>query len=1058
MTDIATPPSLAPRVLVIDDNEAIHQDFRKILDSIGKGARQSPAEIALFGRSRGTDAPEFRLDSAYQGQQGLEMVQAARDAGDPYTMAFVDVRMPPGWDGVETTGRIWRVDPDIQIVICTAFSDYSWNDMLEKLGRSDRLVILKKPFDAIEVVLLATSMTEKWRLARRSLALMEDLERRVEQRTQDLVRTSEQLRVSESQYRLLFRRNPHPMWVVDVETLRFLAVNAAAVEHYGYSEQQFLAMSIRDIRPDEDVASLERNFRAAGERGGAPNLWRHRRSDGSIIHVEVSSEDILFDSRPARLVLAHDVSERFEQERKIARLTRIRAVSGGISSAMLRRSGRDQLLQQACAVAFNEGVFPLAWASVLDAQTLKFETIAALGADREALERARPALARMLMRPAHAAQTDVLHSVVINNLAAEPGWPVIAAETSLTDFASVAAFPLLVEGEVVSVLILMTRERGFFDAEEVALLEWLAADLSFALEHIEKSQRLDYLAYFDTLTGLPNVSLFRHRLDQMIHAAALDDSPICVAAVDIERFAQINETLGRGAGDELLRQVGARFADRLAEPYVLGRIGADTFAVASSSDPEQIATRLRECLDEALRAPFAAGGRDVRLSVQQGIALYPGDGGDAAALLKSAEAALRIAKAGDARYAYHSSDMTARIAERYRLEDALRNAVDAQQFVLHFQPRVDMISGQVVGAEALVRWQHPERGLLAPSEFIPLAEETGLIVPLGAWVIDAVCAQQAKWQAEGLAIVPMAVNLSSIQLGKDDLLATVRDALGRHHLEPRQLGLELTETSVMRDSEAAASTLQALRRLGVGLALDDFGTGYSSLAHLKRYPFDSVKIDLSFVNDITRNPEDAAIASAIIAMAHRMGLKVVAEGVETEGQFNYLRGKNCDEMQGHFFAPAASRETFETHLRGSQRMTLPQQAPTEERTLLLVDDEPGIRSALTRLMRPDGYRILTAASGAEGLELLALHRVQVIISDQRMPEMSGSEFLATVKQLYPDTVRIILSGYTDLAVVTDSVNRGAVFKFLTKPWDDDLLREQIRDAFRRYRPSDAGTM
>jgi EAL domain-containing protein (putative c-di-GMP-specific phosphodiesterase class I)/FixJ family two-component response regulator len=364
---------------------------------------------------------------------------------------------------------------------------------------------------------------------------------------------------------------------------------------------------------------------------------------------------------------------------------------------------------------------------------------------------------------------------------------------------------------------------------------------------------------------------------------------------------------------------------------------------------------------------------------------------------------------------------------------------------------VDLLSGEVIGAEALIRWQHPERGLVAPVEFITLAEETGLIIPIGSWAIHAVCAQQAQWLAAGLTTVPIAVNLSSVQFENDDLLEIVNAALAAHSLDAKYLDLELTESAVMSDSAAAVKTLRALRKRGVGLALDDFGTGYSSLALLKRFPFSSVKIDQSFVADITQNAEDAAIATAIIAMAHRLNLKVVAEGVETQGQFNYLRSQACDEMQGNFFSPAVAKETFESQLRNNKHITLPAAAPTDQRTLLLVDDEPGIRSALTRMLRPDGYRILTAATGSEGLDVLAVNPVHVIISDQRMPGMSGTEFLNIVKELYPDTVRIILSGYTDLEVVTESVNRGAVFKFLTKPWNDDQLREQVRDAFRRYR-------
>ncbi len=1049
------PVLAASRILVIDDNEAIHQDFQKILGGGHGRSVASAAEIALFGDVASDEVSNFQIDFAAQGQQGLARVQAAREEHNPYALAFIDIRMPPGWDGVETTQRIWKVDPDIQIVICTAFSDYSWGEMIARLGCSDRLVILKKPFDNIEVVQLATALSEKWRLARQATAMLEHLECKVSERTQELVRAGERLRASEAQYRLLFDSNPHPMWVYDLETLRFLAVNGAAVRQYGYSEQQFLAMSTSDIEQEADAQALEARIGLLPEMSQTLGVKQHRKQDGSLVHAEVSAEDISFDARAARLVLAHDVTDRMEQERKIGRLSRIRAVIGGISSAMLRRSGSAELLHEACHVAVTDGVFPLVWAAALNERTRTWEIVAAQGADVPSLENAKLGLSRFLEKQDGPAFRELIAQgpLVFNDLSKSPGWPAISADASLAAYASAGAFPLIVEGRIVSMLVLMTCECDFFDAEEVALLQWLAADLSFALEHIAKSQQLDYLAYYDALTGLPNARLFRDRLDQMINAAQLEKSEVCLVAIDLERFTQINDSLGRNAGDDLLREVGARLRVCLVEPYVLCRIGADTFVAASASDPEMIATKLRERMDNAFKAPFIVDGREVRLLAQAGIALFPADGHDGNTVFKNAEAALKFAKAGGERFTYHSSEMALRIARRHRIEEELRIAIEARQFVLHYQPRVDMISGELIGAEALIRWQHPDHGLLAPAEFISLAEETGLIVPIGAWVLDAVCAQQAAWIAAGLHIVPMAVNLSSVQLGTDDFLQTVRDALARHRLDARHLGIDLTESSVMNDPGSAAKALQELRKLGVGLSMDDFGTGYSSLANLKRFPFDSVKLDLSFVTDITRNPEDAAIASAIIAMAHRLGLKVVAECVETQGQFNYLRTQGCDELQGHLFSPAVGAEAFELFLRDGKRMELPIRGPTDERTLLLVDDEAGIRSALTRLVRPDGYRILSAASGPEALELLALHSVQVIISDQRMPEMSGSEFLSIVKHLYPDTVRIMLSGYTDLKVVTESVNQGSVFKFVTKPWDDDLLREQVRDAFRRCRPT-----
>jgi len=865
-------------------------------------------------------------------------------------------------------------------------------------------------------------------------------------------RVAETLRESESRYRQLFDANPLPMWVYDLETLRFLAVNDAAVDHYGYSREQFLAMTIADIRPERDVTALRSSVemdRSGIEHAG---VWRHRKYDGSLIQVEITSHAIEFSGRRAKLVLAIDITERIEQEHKIARLNRIRAITSGISSAVLRLRTRDELLQEACRVATTEGVFPIAWIRITERHPNRPDRIIWHGDDSThdlVLRLSRSEIWPEADRPSHRAARN-RRPVVINDLFTDPSVAPIRNELLQHGYRSCAAFPLRVEGSVVAVLTLMAKEQGFFDTEEAALLEALAADLSYALEYIEKSQRLDYLASYDTLTRLANARLFGDRVEQFVNAAREERHTVCVVVMDLERFTQINDTLGREAGDELLRQVAIRFEETLREPYTLGRIASDTFAAASPGQSESIVRKLPDLLFEALQRPFKIGSRDVHVAAQAGIALFPMDGEDGGMVFKNAEAALKLAKSSGQRSEYYSSEMNARIAERRLLEEQLRTAVAARQFVLHYQPRVDMVSGELAGAEALIRWQHPEKGLVFPGDFIAVAEETRSIVEIGAWAIDAVCKQQAAWINVGLDVVPIAVNLSSVQFDHDDLLSVVQGALSAHGLDAKLLELELTESAVMKDPFAAAKTLQALRKMGIGLALDDFGTGYSSLAVLKRFPFQSVKIDKAFVADITHNAEDAAIATAIIAMAHRLNLTVVAEGVETKGQFNYLRTQDCDEMQGNFFSAAVPSDAFESQLRGSKRIQLPTETD-EGRTLLLVDDEAGVLAALTRMLRSDGYRILSASGGEEALELLAVNRVQVIISDQRMPGMSGTEFLNIVKQLYPDTVRIILSGYTDLQVVTESVNQGAVFKFLTKPWDDDALREQVRDAFRRSR-------
>jgi EAL domain-containing protein (putative c-di-GMP-specific phosphodiesterase class I)/CheY-like chemotaxis protein len=490
--------------------------------------------------------------------------------------------------------------------------------------------------------------------------------------------------------------------------------------------------------------------------------------------------------------------------------------------------------------------------------------------------------------------------------------------------------------------------------------------------------------------------------------------------------------------------------------HTLARFAGDTFAIAlpfaSLQQAQAEAEVLRSGIFAAFTQAFTLDGHQANITAKAGIAIYPADGKDPGTLINHAEVALKNAKTTGEPYLFYAPQMNSARAAKLALERELQAALAQGQFVMHYQPRVDLHNGEITSAEALIRWQHPQRGLLGPAEFIAVAEETGLIVPLGAWVIDAVCAQQAAWLAAGTAIVPVAINLSAVQLKKGQLLQTVQEKLAAHRLEQQYIEFELTETVVMDNPERAAGQLHALKKLGMRLSLDDFGTGYSSLAYLKRFPFDFVKIDRAFVSDVTSNPGDAAIATAIVGMAHSLNLRVIAEGVETEGQLRFLRKLGCDEIQGYYFSRPVPAPDFEAMLKQGKCLEVLAEAEGSKGTLLIVDDEPSNLIALNVLFRHEGYRVLTASNGREGLDLLALNTVQVIISDQRMPGMSGAEFLDVVKDLYPDTIRIILSACTDLEEVTDSVNRGAVFKFLSKPWDSTQLRDNIRDAFRRYRP------
>jgi EAL domain-containing protein (putative c-di-GMP-specific phosphodiesterase class I)/CheY-like chemotaxis protein len=389
------------------------------------------------------------------------------------------------------------------------------------------------------------------------------------------------------------------------------------------------------------------------------------------------------------------------------------------------------------------------------------------------------------------------------------------------------------------------------------------------------------------------------------------------------------------------------------------------------------------------------------------------------------------------------------------MEQALRGALERGEFELAYQPQLDLCSGRVAGVEALLRWRHPEHGLLRAERFMAVAEDTGLSVPIGAWVLREACAQVRRWQGDGHADLRVALNIAQRHFDQHDLLAQIQEVLEATGLPAANVELELTERMVMRDLERALQVLDGLRALGVTIAVDHFGTGHASLAQLKRFPLDALKIDQSFVQAISCQRSDGAIPEAVVALAHNLGMRVVAEGVETEAQCAFLAANMCDQIQGSLYSDPLDAEAMGALLADDRR--LPDhllRMKRRERTLLLVDDEPNILAALKRQLRGAGLRILTAPGGKEGLELLEREQVDVIVSDQRMPGMTGVEFLRVVKVSHPNTVRMVLSGFTELQSVTDAVNEGAIYKFLTKPWDDTQLRAHILEAFRNKEMAD----
>jgi EAL domain-containing protein (putative c-di-GMP-specific phosphodiesterase class I)/FixJ family two-component response regulator len=443
-------------------------------------------------------------------------------------------------------------------------------------------------------------------------------------------------------------------------------------------------------------------------------------------------------------------------------------------------------------------------------------------------------------------------------------------------------------------------------------------------------------------------------------------------------------------------------------------------------------------------------GHAIFSTVSVGVALYPRDGHDAGSILKHADAAMYEAKRrGRNGVQFFDPAMNANAARQLEMERELHQALQNNELELHYQPLMRFSpDGRIGGFEALLRWHHPRRGLVMPLDFIPLAEETGLIVPIGEWVVQEACRQCKRWTEAFDPNLQISINLSVRQFTGDGMVRTIAEALSASNLPAHNVKIEITESLLMHDFQHSVKMLRQLKTMGVTLSMDDFGTGYSSLAYLKRFPIDEIKIDKSFVRDIAQDTESAALCASIMAMANALHLDVVAEGVETEAQMGFLQQRGCRAMQGYLFGKPVAADAAEAMLRdgaGRNAPATPSAAPV--RKLLLLDDEANILSALKRLFRRDGYEVHATTDPAEAFRILAEHRIGVVISDQRMPIMSGAEFLRQVKRLHPDTIRIVLSGYTDLQSVMEAINEGAIYRFMTKPWEDDALRTAIREAF-----------
>jgi diguanylate cyclase (GGDEF)-like protein/PAS domain S-box-containing protein len=827
----------------------------------------------------------------------IAAIEILKKNGNDLSVILSDQRMP-GMNGHEFLSRAKGISSAERLLI-TGFSDLE--AVIAAVNEGKIFGYISKPWDPAALKLVVYKAAEHHNLLK-------------------------QLREREERFRQLAENINDVFWIMSAGGGKYDYVSPAYEQIWGRSAASLLEAPesrLQAIHPDDYHGVLKDWENALSSSRYFEMEYRIVRPDASMLWVHDRGFPVRNEEgqvyRYAGIV--KNVTELKQNSRKIARLNRVYALLSGINSAIVRIKDQQALFAEACELAADKGKFLLAWIGMHEPANRSVPLAAHAGADQGYLDSGGFSTEEH-MRNHCRLISEVLRTgapAICNDISTDPRmtpWKERAVERG---FHSIVVLPIAVEDQPTGFLALYAGEPGFFTPEEMKLLTELCGDISYALQNIRQQEKLDYLAYYDALTGLPNHSLFHEHLSYMLSVAKQKDTSLAVLVFDIRQFRHINNVYGKLAGDRLLQEVATRLQKLASDPGVTGRISGDYFSmiVPDTNDATAVAHLFKDEIVPAISEPVVIDGDSIQIDISGGIAVYPGDGDDADTLYSHAEAALKQAKKSGYRYLFYQPEMTVHVGENLLLQNKLRHAMEQEQYILHYQPMVDTVSRRIIGLEALIRWQDPESGLVPPDKFIPILEETGMILEVGNWALKKSLKDYRFWRSNGIEPPRISVNVSALQLQQKNFVDVVAEAIKVEDSESYRLELEVTESLLMEDIEENIIKLAALRDMGIDMVIDDFGTGYCSFGYLAKLPVNALKIDRTFISTMTSQPESMTIVSSIISLARSLKLRVIAEGVETEEQFKFMRLLNCDELQGYLFGkPLPPAEIIEMLRKG----------------------------------------------------------------------------------------------------------------------------------------------